>query len=84
VKTGKGRGERPFRPLSNFSGYPRRITQLQFEVNGQNYFLAFVEDEHRWYVFQNTAAGINRIPVYVDAPASGKILAKESKPTIRH
>lgn len=58
---------------------------MQFEVNGQNYFLAFVEDERRWYVFANTATGINRIPVYVDAPATGKIvLAEESKQTIRH
>jgi hypothetical protein len=58
---------------------------LQFEVNGQNYFLAFVEDERRWYVFLNTATGINRIPVYVDAPATGKIvLAEKTKPTIQH
>jgi len=58
---------------------------LQFEVNGQNYFLAFVEDERRWYVFRNTATGLDRIPVYVDAPAAGKIvLVEESKQTIRH
>jgi hypothetical protein len=56
---------------------------LEFEVNGQNYFLGFVEDERRWYVFAPTASGLNRIPVYVDAPAMGKILlADESKQTI--
>jgi hypothetical protein len=56
---------------------------LQFEVNGQNYFLDFVEDERRWFVFAPTMTGINRIPVYVDAPAAGKIvLANESKQTI--
>jgi hypothetical protein len=56
---------------------------LEFEVNGQKYFLGFVEDERRWYVFAPTASGLNRMPVYVDAPAIGKIvLADESKQTI--
>jgi len=41
---------------------------LQFEVNGQVYFLNFVDDEGRWYVFAPTPTGVNRIPVYVDAP----------------
>jgi hypothetical protein len=40
--------------------------KLQFEVNGKEYFLAFVEDERRWYVFSQTASGLNRIPVYID------------------
>jgi len=40
---------------------------LQFQIKGKDYFLAFVEDEKRWYVFAPTAQGINRIPVYVDA-----------------
>jgi len=40
---------------------------VQFQVKGQDYFLAFVEQEKRWYVFSPTAQGINRIPVYVDA-----------------
>jgi len=40
---------------------------LQFEIKGQDYFLAFVEQEKRWYVFAPTARGVNRIPVYVDA-----------------
>jgi hypothetical protein len=58
---------------------------LEFEVKGQKYFLAFVEDERRWYVFAPTVTGVNRIPVYVDAPATGKIvLADESKQTITH
>lgn len=58
---------------------------MQFEVNGQTYFLAFVEDERRWYVFAPTNIGVNRIPVYVDAPATSKmILADESKQTIMH
>jgi len=40
---------------------------LQFQIKGKEYFLAFVEDEKRWYVFAPTAQGINRLPVYVDA-----------------
>jgi hypothetical protein len=44
---------------------------LQFEVNGKQYFLAFVEDERRWYVFSPTPQGMHRIPVYVDAPTLG-------------
>jgi hypothetical protein len=46
------------------------ITELQFEVNGKEYFLAFVEDERQWYVFSPTPNGMHRIPVYIDAPAA--------------
>jgi hypothetical protein len=41
--------------------------KLQFEVNGKQYFLAFVEDERRLYVFSPTPKGMERMPVYVDA-----------------
>jgi hypothetical protein len=40
---------------------------LNFQVKGKDYFLAFVEQEKRWYVFSPTATGLHRIPVYVDA-----------------
>jgi hypothetical protein len=43
---------------------------MQFQVNGKDYFLAFVEDEGRWYIFAPTAQAIERIPVYVDAGIS--------------
>jgi hypothetical protein len=39
---------------------------LQFEVNGQDYFLNFVEDERLWFVLVPTETGVTRIPVYVD------------------
>ena len=39
---------------------------MQFQVKGKDYFLAFVEDEKRWYVFAPTSQGVHRIPVYVD------------------
>jgi hypothetical protein len=42
--------------------------KLQFEVNGQDYFLNFVEDERRWFVFAPSLTGLQRIPVYVDGP----------------
>jgi hypothetical protein len=40
---------------------------LQFRIKEQDYFLAFVEQEKRWYVFAPTAQGVHRMPVYVDA-----------------
>jgi hypothetical protein len=40
---------------------------LRFEVKGQEYFLVFVEQENRYYVFAPTATGLERMPVYVDA-----------------
>jgi hypothetical protein len=40
---------------------------LQFQIKGQDYFLAFVEQERRWYVFSPTPQGVHRMPVYVDA-----------------
>src|SRR5439155_17907145 len=33
--------------------------KLQFKVKGKDYFLAFVEDERRWYVFAPTAQGVH-------------------------
>jgi hypothetical protein len=48
---------------------------LQFKIKDQDYFLAFVEQEKRWYVFAPTSEGVNRIPVYMDA-------AKYEKPGI--
>ena len=39
---------------------------MQFEVNGQDYFLNFMEDERRWFVLVPTPTGLQRIPVYID------------------
>ena len=46
---------------------------MQFEVNGQEYFLNLVEDESRWYVFMPSLTGLQKIPVYVDAPKYDRI-----------
>jgi hypothetical protein len=51
------------------------VNKLQFKIKDQDYFLAFVEQEKRWYVFAPTSEGVNRIPVYIDA-------AKYKKPGI--
>ena len=48
---------------------------MQFRVKDQDYFLAFVESEKRFYLFAPTAQGVHRIPVYVDA-------AKYEKPSV--
>ena len=55
----------------------REVNKLQFQVKGQEYFLAFVEDEKRWFLFSPTAEGLLRTPVYIDAPKYGR-LAPES------
>jgi hypothetical protein len=50
---------------------------LQFEVNGQDYFLNFMEDERRWFVLVPTPTGLQRIPVYIDASIYERIGAGE-------
>lgn len=40
--------------------------KLQFEVNGEDYYLNFVEDERRWFVFAPSLTGLQRLPVYID------------------
>jgi hypothetical protein len=44
---------------------------MQFQVNGKEYFLAFVEDERRWYLFSpGSGDGLQRWAVYVDGPSA--------------
>jgi len=50
----------------SFVDFGGRGFKLQFQVKGRDYFLTFVEDERRWYVFAPTPQGMHRIPVYVD------------------
>jgi hypothetical protein len=40
---------------------------MNFEHNGQNYFVNFVPDEGRWFLFAPSEAGVQRIPVSHDA-----------------
>jgi len=39
---------------------------VDFQVNGETYFLSLAEDEQRWLVFVEGATGARRVPVYVD------------------
>ena len=55
---------------------------MQFEINGQVYFLNFVADEGRWYLFAPTATGVRRIPVYVDAVKYERIVSERATPKL--
>ena len=55
---------------------------MQFNIKGQDYLLAFVEQERRWYVFAPTAQGVHRIPVYVDAEKYGNLAMLENETTL--
>jgi hypothetical protein len=41
---------------------------MQFQVNEQNYFLNYVDEEGRWFVFKPTLSGIEAVPVVDDDP----------------
>ncbi len=41
---------------------------MEFQSDGQKYFLQFAEDEGRWYVVYATPQGIRRVPVMYDMP----------------
>ena len=43
---------------------------MNFEVNGETYYLSLAENERQWLVFVSTEAGARPIPVYIDAPES--------------
>ena len=45
---------------------------MDFQVNNETYFLDLSDDERQWLVFAETATGVRRIPVYVDAPIGGE------------
>jgi len=55
---------------------------MNFQVKGQEYFLAFVEDERRWYVFAPIGQGVQRIPVYVDGPGSERMKPQIATPKL--
>jgi len=40
---------------------------VDFQVNGETYFLSLAEDERRWLVFVSTPTGARPVPVYEDA-----------------
>jgi len=40
---------------------------MQFEVQGQSYFLKYLDEEGRWFLFRPGAHGIEQIPVEEDS-----------------
>jgi hypothetical protein len=43
-------------------------TNVDFQVNGETYFLNLAEDERRWEVFVSTETGARPLTVYEDVP----------------
>jgi hypothetical protein len=43
---------------------------VDFQVNGETYFLSLAEDERRWLVFVQSVTGTRSLPVYVDGAES--------------
>jgi len=52
---------------------------LQFEVKGKQYFLGFVAQEGKWFVFTPTNKGVQRIPIVDDdaVPFVGGVVIDE-------
>src|SRR5579864_4970999 len=80
----RGWGRR-WRPCSHCE-FRNGEDELQFEINDQSYFLNYVEDEGRWYVFQPTGSGVIRIPVEMEAIHSEHFAfaAEEGKKRVVH
>jgi hypothetical protein len=50
--------------------------EMQFQVKGQEYFLEYIDEEHRWFVFTQSGDGLQRIPVYVDSKKQDRAARK--------
>lgn len=51
---------------SNFAQDNMNGGEVDFQVNGETYFLSLAEDERRWLVLVESATGTRDVPVYVD------------------
>jgi hypothetical protein len=65
-----------------FVFFYKGVNELQFQIKGQDYFLAFVEQEKRWYLFAPTPEGVHRILVHVDAVKWGTPVMLETETSI--
>jgi hypothetical protein len=56
---------------------------VDFQINGETYFLSLAENERQWEVFVSTATGARPVPVYEDAPEFGglAVVVQEDKDT---
>ncbi len=58
---------------------------MQFEVQGQQYFLKYLHEEQRWALFRPGPRGIEQIPVEEDSAQplfGGVIIPSEEQGTI--
>lgn len=46
---------------------------MDFQVNGETYFLSLAEDDRRWLVFVEGVEGTRSVPVYVDGGESEEV-----------
>jgi len=44
------------------------VIKVDFQVNGETYFLSLAENERHWEVFVSTETRARPVPVYEDAP----------------
>jgi hypothetical protein len=59
-----------FARVITFGGLVEREEPMDFQVNGETYFLSLAENERQWLVFVATAEGSRPVPVYVDGAES--------------
>jgi len=52
---------------------------MDFQVNGETYFLSLAENERRWLVFVSTDTGARPVPVYEDVPEFKSFAVVEDK-----
>jgi hypothetical protein len=52
---------------------------VDFQVNGETYFLSLAEDERRWLVFVSTETGARPVPVYVDVPEFERLVVVDDQ-----
>jgi hypothetical protein len=51
------------------------VYELQFEVNGQTYFLNFAEEDGEWYLLTHAGTGIRSIEIENDGgPLTGPVM----------
>lgn len=71
--------------MAQFFGLQKKgVIEVQFQIKGQEYFLAFVDDERRWYLFSPTPQGVQRIPVYVDVAKWEHVGSSEVTDTLKN
>ena len=50
------------------TGFIEEGGEMDFEVNGETYFVNLAENDRGWEVFVSTDTGARSVPVYEDVP----------------